>query len=83
MAGDYLGGISNFHSGNSFTSSGYYYEDGIVYSGETESESDCDEIIHVLLLSLWFPSVYLKHSILHKMGSRTRQTMVVFKFKRK
>ena len=25
---------------NSFTGSGYFYEDGIDYSGETESESD-------------------------------------------
>ncbi len=28
---------------NSFTGSGYYFEDGIDYSGETESESDSDD----------------------------------------
>ena len=28
---------------NSFTGSGYYFEDGIDYSAETESESDDDE----------------------------------------
>ena len=27
---------------NSVAGSGYYYEDGIDYSGGTESESDCD-----------------------------------------
>ena len=51
---------------NSSTGSGYYYEHGIDYSGETET--DCDPIKNVLLLALSFPTVHLKRGVLPRIG---------------
>ena len=53
MAEKYLDEFPVLNVQNSFKGSRYYYEEGIYYNRETES--DCDEQIDVLWLELWLP----------------------------
>ena len=51
----------------------YYGKQGIDYSGETESKSDCDLIVNVFLLAFRLLTSYLKHGVHLKMEG-TRQS---------